>query len=465
MAQKTIIINFYTKHKKNIIKLSLIMFNLICLIIFCNVILTYTYNPIWNFFGDPTDYLIQSKMSLWSSDFYMPTVDMGLSPRPFTVPLFYKMVNSDPLSIVWMQKIAHCIASFALITSLLLIIKNKIVSFLTIPLLYYFFTWWPIVGFTENLLSESLSMSFLFIWISATILCIHYKNSFAFIYLCIITVLFSFTRDTWPYIILLAGFLLAVYFYKKDKKLKKYFVIFCFLNTGLFLFQSYTSRVGERYKIPIYNVLATRISKKPEYLNWFSEKGMPLTDSLSSNFKNIDLTKNEDIIKVYNSYLKPTYKPLHHWIVEYGKNTYMLFMLTHPSYFFLSDESDFQKERIFTIIDKGYIVKSEEPFLYDNATRDVFSIGWVLILIVSLMLLTIKIKGNTYYYLLPLFLGILFLVNVYLSYNADTLEVERHLFITEIMIQFIFYITLIFLVDILTLKLTEIIANKKNDFK
>ena len=446
---------------ENIIKLSLIMLNLICLIIFCNVILVYTYNPIWNFFGDPTDYLTQSKMSLWSSDFYMPTIDMGLSPRPFSVPLFYKMVNSDPLSIVWMQKIIHCIASFALITSLLLIIKNKIVSFIAIPFLYYFFTWWPIVGFTENLLSESLSMSFLFFWISAIILCVHYKNYVVFSYLIIISVLFSFTRDTWPYIILLASFLLAIYFYKKDKKLKTFFIVYCFLCIGLFLFQSYTSKVGERYKIPIYNVLATRISKKPEYLNWLAVKGMPLSDSLVSNFKNIDLTKNEDIIKVYDSYTNSIYKPLHRWIVEHGKNTYMLFMLTHPSYFFLNDESDMQKERIFAIIDKGYIVNSTEPFLSDNAIRDVFPISWLLILIVSLMILTIKFKGNAYYYLLPLFLGILFFVNVFLSYNADTLEVERHLFITEIIIQFTFYITLIFLIDVLMLKLGELVSKKK----
>lgn len=258
--------------------------------------------------------------------------------------------------------------------------------------------------------------------------------------------------------------MLFLYFYKKDNVLKKYFTVLCLLSIGLFLFQSYTSKVGERYKIPIYNVLATRISKNPEYLNWLTEKGMPLADSLASNFKNIDLSKDADVQKIYDSYANPIYKPLHQWIVEHGKNTYMLFMLTHPSYFFLNDESDIQKERIFTIMDKGYIVKSKEPFLYDNAIRDVFPIGLLLILIVSLTVLTIKFKGNRYYYLLPLFLGILFFVNVFLSYNADTLEVERHLFITEIMIQFIFYITLIFLVDILTLKVTEIIAKKKNGF-
>jgi hypothetical protein len=39
--------------------------------------------------------------------------------------------------------------------------------------------------------------------------------------------------------------------------------------------------------------------------------------------------------------------------------------------------------------------------------------------------------------LFPLIISVIFVLNIFLLYNADTMEVERHLFITMIMVQFI----------------------------
>jgi uncharacterized membrane protein len=49
----------------------------------------------------------------------------------------------------------------------------------------------------------------------------------------------------------------------------------------------------------------------------------------------------------------------------------------------------------------------------------------------------------------PVILFILFTANVFLSYNADTMEVVRHLFITQIVQQFIDIFMIAVLADLL----------------
>ncbi|MES2567548.1 MAG: hypothetical protein V4565_11815 [Bacteroidota bacterium] len=452
--------NFFLFFKQLVSRNQLVV-NIVCFAVFCEIILQYKYNPIWNFYPDHVDYLSQSSFSLSSISFYSPKPSWGFSPRPFTVPLFYKIMFGDQLSIVWMQKIMHCLCALSFITAISILIKNKVVCFLAIPVLYYFFTWWPIVGFTENLISESLSMSFLFLWLATIIYFIHYKNNFSFICLLIVSVLFSFTRDTWPYIILFSNVLLFIYF-SKSVILKKYLVVSFVFSIGLFFIQSYTAIIGERYKIPIYNVLAVRISKNTEYIKWFQEKGMPLGDSLSINFGRLDLNDDKDVQTLYDSYYNKTYIPLHNWIVEHGKNTYMFFMLTHPAYFFLDDETDLQKERIFAIYDLNYTPKSSNLFLDNNTYRDTFSLITLFSTLLILLGFSIVLKYKNTYVFFPFFVLILFTLNVYLSYNADTLEVERHLFITQIMIQLIIYTTLIFIVDAVYSRMAFYFTKKKS---
>ena len=416
--------------------------------------------PIWDVFGDPKDYIAQSKLSLWSKAFYMPGTQLGFSPRPFTVPLFYKMAGSDPLAIVLMQKIVYCISIFVFVNACLILIKQKLVQLLAIPFLYYFFTWWIIVGFTENLLSESLSMSLLFLWIALLILCIRFKKNYLLVLVLIVSVLFSFTRDTWPYIILLANSLLLLVFYKKDKQLKMYFLVLTVFSIGVFLVQSHTAKVGERYKIPVYNTLVTRIVKNPEYAAWFKGKGMPLTDSLRLHLSDVDPENRETISKMYESYNNPAYQPLYRWIVEKGKTVYMQFMITHPSYFFLKDQTAEETARIFDTANHDYYLEAKGYYMEIDKVFPFFSLNFLVYTTLSLLVLFVAVKPHHGWSLFPTFLVILFVANVFLSYNADTFEVKRHLFITQVMIQLLSVLSIAILVDVVLSYIIELIRLK-----
>jgi hypothetical protein len=76
----------------------------------------------WLEFSDTEDYINQSKIPLSSREFLAPHHSGTFFPRPFTVPLLYKLAGSEPVTIVILQKYIHCLSAWFLVFSLLLLI-------------------------------------------------------------------------------------------------------------------------------------------------------------------------------------------------------------------------------------------------------------------------------------------------------------------------------------------------------
>ena len=142
--------------------------NLLLLVITLALNLTMQEDPrYWNRFRDVKDYLQQSRQPLLSSDFFMPRY---INSRPFTVPLFYKAAGINPRNIVFMQIILHSLSTCFISYALLLFIRNKAGQYLMMFFIYSLMSWWCILGWTLQLLSESLTVSLLFCWIASFLL-------------------------------------------------------------------------------------------------------------------------------------------------------------------------------------------------------------------------------------------------------------------------------------------------------
>ena len=83
--------------------------------------------------------------------------------------------------------------------------------------------------------------------------------------------------------------------------------------------------------------------------------------------------------------------------------------------------------------------------LYTEYFLPLFSLIPLLFNVILLLWIFIKTRNSTF--LLPVVMAIVFLFNVLLLYNADTMEVERHLFITMIMVQILEIWTLALIFD------------------
>jgi len=414
----------------------------------------------WDYFPDVNDYKTQSEAGLLSSDFYAPKPKPGVwfFPRPFTVPLFLKMVGSDPAKLVVLQKYVYCICIISLLIAILRYIAHPVVKIIAQCGLLFFFTWWNIVGWADIPISESLSLSLMFLWFSSILFYYKKQSKLNLLFLIVITFLLSFTRDTWPYIILLFFTLnMAVSKWLLPHGFKKSIGLFVF-SIALFFLQNYTSNVGERYRLPVFNSLAARVSKNDEYLAWFKKQGMPQGDVLKKDFKNADVDEN-DILVTYKRYEDGTYKELFEWIIKDGKSKYQQFLLTHPFYLFLQDiPSKEIEQNVFIYNISDYYQGSEGFFLNAEHVFPIFN-KWVYLIIV-LIAVFLFIKTKEILYVFPVIVFFLFIANALLSYDADGLEIKRHLFITRIVMEFISVLILLLLINYST-KSIKIL--KKND--
>jgi len=167
----------------------------------------------------------------------------------------------------------------------------------------------------------------------------------------------------------------------------------------------------------------------------------------------LDLNKEPDIWKVYALYTAPEYKPFRDWAAGPGKGLYMNFLITHPDYTLLVNEPEDKLSRI-PAFNLNYVAKVNGYSLGAGQCFPFFSpLSW---LILILLLSRIFIKTLKPRLLLPILFSLLFLFNVILIYNADTMEVERHLFFTQVMVEFLSIWTVGLLIDELILKIKSV---------
>lgn len=389
-------------------------------------------DPVWQVYPDVQDYVHQSKADVLSKDFLFPESIGAFSPRPFTIPLFFKLVDSDPYKFILFQKILYCLFVICLILSVLVYLKSCFFKLLTQYILLFFFTWWNIVGWTDLPVSESLSNSFLLLWFAAILYYYYKPGNLSLILLFVVSFLLSFTRDSWPYVILLF-FVFNVLFTKliNINTFKKNLLLLVF-PVCLFVFQNFTNNTGQRYKLPIFNSIAGRISKNDAFLDWFKNEGMPNAVELKQDFKSIDIDLEGRSV-VYKRYSDSTYTKLFNWILEKGKSTYQKFVLTHPRYLLLLDiPSDKIAYNIFCY-NTSYLSAPQGFFINADCVFPLFNIPVYLIVSIVTLILVFKTKQIKYIFLFLVFL--LFTANAYLIYNADSMEIQRHLYITTIVFE------------------------------
>lgn len=386
----------------------------------------------WKNLTDPYDYLHQSKISLCDKEFYFPHVTREFDPRPFTVPLFYKLCGSNTDVIVQMQKFMLLLSAFFMAAAFMLFMEKSSAKYITIVTIYFLVSWWNVMGWATLVLSEALSTALLFCWL-ASFLFFYKKGTWPWWLLhVIITILFSFTRDSWPYVLIsFYGGICTLWFFFKQRNLKQYGALLI-LSIGLFFIQQAGAKTGLRSKLPVINSIVVRVLPNPDYTAWFTQQGMPDAEKLTQNFGKIDVVPIEGQHKLWSLYDDSAYQSFLNWVVEKGQPTYTRFLLTHPSYLFLTQEPPEKLARIMSY-NLFYIDEPRGYTRYVESAFPLFNVGVVIAL--CIMLLLIYTQRKTPILFGPVLLALFTLLNVILSYNADALEVERHLFITNVLVQ------------------------------
>lgn len=398
-----------------------------------------TDQKIWGYYSDPYDYFKQAQFDLFSADLYAPERDAYFYPRPFTVPLFYKLAGNEVNNIILMQEVMHCLAAFFFCAVLMMYLKERWTQILFIFFWYTLMSWWNIFGWATVPLSESLSISFMFIWLASFLWWCKKPSALLFVFQLLIVLLFSFTRDSWPYVLVIfyGLFALASIKYYKQEIIK---TVSLFLYAILIFFvQQKTAEIGERYRLPLINNIIFRVVPNDTYLAWFKDEGMPQGNELRSRYEKFEHWKD-----IYPLYEDPKLSAFSNWVSDQGRFIYQKFLFFHPENLCFLTSNKTETDKIFAY-ELGYAGYEGDHQLLADRNFPLFNV-WSLI-IMNVIILMLFFREKRLIYLLPIFLSIVFSLNAVILFLADFLEKERHLFITNIMIQVIGGLLIILILD------------------
>lgn len=396
---------------------------------------------VWIYFPDCQDYLALSKKT-FGYDFIFNT-PQGLNySRGFVTPLFYKIANSDPETIVLYQRIFYSLAVAIFAGGTQKIFKNIWIKYSWILACYVVFAAWASLRWTGVLLSESLGISVFIIWISFFVAYeATRKKKWLLLSLIIIPILF-FTRDNFSYLVCLI-YVVSLIKNILIKKILKGTAILLVYSLAFFLIHNHSVKVGKRDRLPLINSLLARIAQHPDYLNWYKERGVPMYDSISLNFKGINADDPYQRNKVYKVYENINYKALNDWINKNGRTIYFQFMLSHPSYFFLTREewNDAMRNNIFPEEIEYYTGPRQGYSKFFPGKLFLFPpLSLLILFIICAQVFFLRKEHWMSFIILIIVLALMF----FMTYNSDAFEIGRHmymnLFIRELLgFLFLFY--------------------------
>ena len=389
---------------------------------------------IWEGFADPYDYLSQANTPLTDIEFYSPSYYEGsvTYQRAFTVPLFYKTVNNEIDVIINLQKLLYVFSILFFIYVITLYLTKNTYKYAFIALIIIWALSWNMLGWVNIILSESISTSLFFIWISSFLL-LQKKPFLLYSAFHIITLfLLIFSKDSWaiPLMSFYSLFAILSYFlYKNVFKKSLIAVAVCF---SFLLLNNVTATNGARHRTPLLNSIVLRVMPQEEYFNWFIERGMPQGELLKTNYQHT----SEHFQNIYPLYKDPAFYELRKWIVTEGKGYYIKFLITHPSYLFMLNET---KDDLRAVISKDYhtyiggpksisnVINTFSPFL-TNFLMYVFPL-------LTLLVAYVAIKKRAFLSITLSCLMTMSISYLLISYNGDNVEIERHLYPMHVIIE------------------------------
>lgn len=416
--------------------------NIFLLILGLSFSLSSSWKPyIWEGFGDPYDYLRQAKTPVFSSEFYFPArydLEKGgvHSPRPFTIPLIYKIAGSNPDSIIIIQKTFLLLSAFSLVLVLSILLSSLSSRLVLTTAIHALVNWWHISGWSLLLLSESLASSFFMLWLASFLWYLHKKWNYILVLHLIILLLFSFTRDNWPYLLLPFYSLFIIFSIWKNRQLLKISISGFVLMLIIFFSQQAAADYGHRYRLPIMHNLLVRVMPNGKWWEWFGKEGMPQQAELKDAYWGIQ----SDDKKMFNLYNDKKFQPFFDWVDTKGKSAYMKFMILNPGYSLLSFE---KKENLQKITASKLYYYGQSP-AYAKVFDYIFPLfHWLWIIIMLPVLIYAFFKNFDAYFTSLLILLLVFLLHTLILYNADTYEVERHMFINQLVWHLLCFMTLL----------------------
>lgn len=428
------------------------------------------------YFNDTPSYIETGSYSLLDGNFWV-------GYRPFTLPLFYKMVGYTLQNYTdqgEMEQVARIQLVISIITWTLLAIstsflmKKWILRFLSFTVMTMIGASLYVTMWDRLMLSESLSMS-LFVLLLALLIFlgriwrINQALSVWFrivllIFAIVIAALYSFTRDTNAYFLLsLGGIMVLGLLFRSIRKHKYlvYYVVIIISFISIFGIQNTIINKTSVHVLPLRDVFIYRFFPDKEKLAYLMENGMPY-DQRYSSYIQLNLRQVTDQLLVDD----PA-GLFSNWIKNHGKKVLFAYMLSHPDYTFIAPLADLQPLVNGSVSEYRKIL-TPTPLRLSFLTAIFYSKFSILPIIYILffgilIFLAFKNQPSRFIAILILTLFITAVPTLLLVWSSDPNDIPRHALQAALQLRLASWLCILLLIEYLWEFLTKIWITKNNN--
>ncbi|MBF6612632.1 MAG: hypothetical protein IVW55_05830 [Chloroflexi bacterium] len=270
-----------------------------------------------------------ASLPLWPCDGSHSVVDLrvaGVGPcilaglRPPTVPLVYKLLNSDPNAITELQLLLSLLSWGALALFVARAVRSSHLKLIAFGVVLAFSLSTVILMWERVMRSESIAFSLMALLIACGMWLIEGWRWSKVMVMLLVALLWAFTRETNSYaLIMVAGLLLLCVFLRR--------IHWRYLSVALafvliFVVSDVSATAGQRWVFPFLNVLAQRVLPDSSDTAYFAERGMPVTSALEK------LSGQWASSNGWAFYSDPDLANFRRWTFDKGKQSYTSFLLS-----------------------------------------------------------------------------------------------------------------------------------------
>jgi hypothetical protein len=401
-------------------------------------------------FGDAHYYLEIASQPLFSKSFW-------IAVKPSGAPLFFKLFDGNPENIfmgqLWLSMFAWGILALAVLSAM----HSYFLKALGFILILAFSLGQNIIMWDPLILSDSIAFSMLALFLASCIGLAVGWSWYKYFCLVIAAILLALVRDTFAYLLLMAGITSLVILCVTSLRKKVLFVSGLFLIL-FFLINAQATAAG-RWRGAILMTMGLRILPNPEYLAYFEAHGMPVTDAL--------MERSGQPFHADDFYNDPGLKDFRVWLEQRGRKEYFKFL-----WFFKADTLQSPLSNLQLIFNPDvyyYTPTGYRPIIKDAWLSELLypvRFGIVAVLFANFMAALLVFPAFLYrqsLWAVPLMLILFSYPQALLVWHADANDMARHLLYHNVELRLGLWLLVLFVADFAIKQISSSIYGKKND--
>jgi hypothetical protein len=366
--------------------------------------------------ADTTSYVRISKQAIFGREFLAGS-------RPPVFPLLLKLFGNDEETVAWAQGIIS-IASWGILA--VAVAYSLHASFLkpaAFGMILLLSLDRYIIGWDSVLLTESLSLSLMALFIAGWSWLIKGWSWGKVIFLLLVALFWTFSRDTNAWVILMIALFLLLLLALRviDRK----YLILAAAFVVMFFLSNLSADLGDRWVFPFQNVLGRRILPDARATEFFAGCGMPVSPALMQLAGEYANSSDRAF------YENPALEDYRLWLGQAGKACYMKWLLSDPlesikapltefnALIGMQNLQSFLFSRSFTPVLPGRL----EALLFPRQSLlPLFALMWAAVLIATLN--RAWTQNKTWW--VAIGMSILLFPHYFITWHGDVMGIYRH---------------------------------------